>query len=64
MYCVARSGWYGARLHGQVPVQRSVRLDCLQDQPRPAEHQGPGGDHQGQVRPNVSAIKKKTYCYD
>lgn len=51
------SGWNGARFHGQVSVQRSVWLDCVQDQPRSAEHQRPGGDHQGKMRRKMSTCK-------
>lgn len=50
VFCVCLCpGLYSARLHGKVPVQCSLWLDSLQDQPRSAQHQGPGGHHQGKT---------------
>lgn len=40
-------GGHGEGLHGEITVQCSVRLDCVQDQPCPTKQQGPGGQLKG-----------------
>lgn len=42
-------GGDGEGLYGQVTVQRSVRLDCVQDQPCTIKQQGPGGRFKGEI---------------
>lgn len=55
------SGQYGERLDGQVSVQRTVRLDRFQDEPRSAQQQGPGGQVQGRVRNTLATSTSQGY---
>ncbi len=51
------AGRNGEGLHGQVTVQRAVWLDCVQDQPRPAKQQGPGGQFKGRNEKTLKRLK-------
>lgn len=52
-------GQHSERLDGQVSVQRAVWLDCVQDEPRPAQQQGPGGQLKGGLKnPNRRLLRR------